>query len=148
MYCSHLGNPIRIAFGIVEASKAPVSVCPGPGLAYFEGPYSLVQMMAHIHGDGPSLVPSDRPHLFAEEIRLYTEWFIKESKEATPEYAKWLHQAALNLYENMDYCLNFANTQEAFPGENLASIGAAITLYRPQLEKAHEELKAKHQNLS
>jgi hypothetical protein len=146
--CSHLGNPIRIAFGIVEASKAPVSVCPGPTLAYFKGPYSLVQMMAHIYGDGPSLVPSDRPHLFAEEIRLYTEWFIKESKEATPEYAKWLHQAALNLYDNMDYCLNFAKTQEAFPGENLASIGNAITLYRPQLEKAHEGLKAKHQNLS
>jgi len=44
--------------------------------------------------------------------------------------------------------LDFAKTQEAFPGENLASIGNAITLYRPQLEKAHEGLKAKHQNLS
>lgn len=143
--CSYLGNSIRIFLGLSQASQAPVSVCPGPGLAYFDGPYTLAEMMAHIYGDGPCLVPSDRPHLFAEEIRLYTEWFIRESKDASLDYAKWLHQAALNLYESMDFCLTFVD-KEAYPQENLASISEAVALYRPQLEKAHEILKAKNQN--
>lgn len=143
--CTHLGNPIRIALGLSEASRTPVSICPGPGLAYFDGPYTLAEMMAHIYGDGPSLVPADRPHLFAEEIRLYTEWFIKEIVNADLDYAKWLHQAALNLYDSIDYCLTFVD-KEAYPQENLKSIGTAAALYRPQLEKAHEALKANFQN--
>lgn len=143
--CYFLGSPIRIAFGIKKPAQVPVSICPGPSLAFFSGPYTLLEMMGHIYGHGPNLTPDNKPHFFAEEIRLYVEWFVKEAKSTTLEYAKWLHQAALNLYENLDYCLSFLE-KKAYPRENIQSIGEAVSHYKPILVSAHNALKFKFQN--
>src|SRR5699024_10408185 len=65
--CDHLGNGALIALGILAEHRAPQSICPGPNIAWFDGEYSLREMIDHIYGRSASLVPEERPHMFANE---------------------------------------------------------------------------------
>ncbi len=73
--CDHLGNGALIALGLIQEERAPQAICPGPNIAYFKGVYSLIEMVNHIYGRGKSLVSSERPHMFAKEIKLYVDYF-------------------------------------------------------------------------
>jgi hypothetical protein len=142
--CHQLGNSGLIALGLAKAEKAPQAVCPGPNIAYFDREYSLEEMVDHIYGRAPSLVSENRPHMFAQEIRIYTNWYKEEVErfDGNPDYGKWLDTAAANLYESMDYCLTIAQ-DKAYPNENLASIVTAVNTYRPEIEKARATLSMK-----
>src|SRR5690606_8103054 len=66
--CDHLANGALIKLGISPKVKSPQSICPGPNIVWFNRQYSLQEMTDHIYGRGESLVSSDRPHMFCQEV--------------------------------------------------------------------------------
>lgn len=51
-------------------NREPVTVCPGPNIAYFNREYTLLEMMQHLYGTGPQLTPADKPHAFDLEREI------------------------------------------------------------------------------
>lgn len=51
--------------------KEPVTICPGPNIAYFNREYTLLEMMQHLYGTGPALTPADKPHAFDVEKEIW-----------------------------------------------------------------------------
>lgn len=51
-------------------AREPVTVCPGPNIAYFNREYTLLEMMQHLYGTGPQLTPADKPHAFDLEREI------------------------------------------------------------------------------
>lgn len=129
--CDHLGNGALIALGILEEHRAPQSICPGPNIAWFDGEYSLREMINHIYGRCQSLVPEERPHMFAKEIVLYVDYFkdlVEQGKEKLSKLKKFKN----NLENGMDYCLEIVQS-EAYRDENLSSIPPTVKEQRERL---------------
>lgn len=113
--CDHLGNSALLALGISK-TPLPVAVCPGPNMAYFSRTYSLEEMVDHVYGRGASLTPLDRPHMFAKELQLYLDhWRTLSGKKADA--------FAANLRKGLAH---YRSLTQAHPGENLASLHAAL----------------------
>ncbi|HEX6982616.1 MAG TPA: hypothetical protein VF181_07630 [Balneolaceae bacterium] len=125
--CDHLGNGALIDLGILEEHRAPQAICPGPNIAWFDREYSLQEMVAHIYGRGKSLVPSERPHMFAKEIKLYVDYFkdLVEQSEGAPGDKKRLKKFKNNLEDGMKYCLEIARCVP-YDDENLQSIPSTV----------------------
>jgi hypothetical protein len=132
--CEHLGNGILIGLGIVDEKESPSLVCPGPNLAWFNGLYTLRQMVDHIYGKSKSLVSVQRPHMFANEIVLYVDYFEKLTNECNgnPKEVKILGEYKGNLENGMDLCLEISS-HSPYPGENLASIVPCVEAQRTRL---------------
>lgn len=132
--CDHLGNGILIGLGITDEKKSPPLICPGPNLAWFNGIYSLREMVDHIYGRCKSLVPAERPHMFANEIVLYVDYFEKLIHDGNggPKDVKTLKEYMENLEKGMAFCIEISN-QPAFPMENLASITPCVEAQRARL---------------
>jgi hypothetical protein len=113
--CDHLGNSALLGLGISD-KELPVAVCPGPNLAYFDRSYRLEEMVDHIYGRGQSLVPADRPHMFAKELELYVDHcLLLEGKKFEFFRDKLLQGIA-----------HYRALATAYPGENLPSLHAAL----------------------
>ncbi|MDX9788638.1 MAG: hypothetical protein RBT11_17805 [Desulfobacterales bacterium] len=134
--CDHLGNGILIGLGIADKKKSPPLVCPGPNLAWFNGIYSLREMVNHIYGRCPSLVPAERPHMFANEIVMYVDYFEKLIQGAGNEAReiKALQDYKANLEQGMDLCLAISKGSE-YPGENMASVAPCVETQRARLNR-------------
>lgn len=134
--CDQLGNGALIELGETPA-KQPVSVCPGPNIAYFDREYSLAEMVDHIYGRGPSLVPEDRPHMFAKDLRLYVDYFERlvakhvRSGDPTTDYLRLFKE---NLEEGMAYYAPLLDA-EPYPGENLDSLAGEILAQSERLQE-------------
>jgi hypothetical protein len=115
--CAHLGNPALLALGI-EKRALPVAVCPGPNLAYFDRRYSLEEMVDHIYGRGASLVPADRPHMFAKELGMYVDHWEKLAGKKADAFRD-------SLLEGIAHYRAIC-AQPGFPGENLDSLHTAL----------------------
>ena len=122
--CDHLGNPALLGLGI-EKRALPVAVCPGPNLAYFDRTYRLEEMVDHIYGRGPGLVPADRPHMFAKELELYVDHCERLEGKKADAFRD-------NLLEGMATYRALCE-EPAFPGENLASLRAALDVQEARL---------------
>ena len=113
--CDHLGNSALLGLGISK-KELPVAVCPGPNLAYFDRTYRLEEMVDHIYGRGNSLVPEDRPHMFAKELQLYVDHCLQlDGKKFESFRGKLLQGIA-----------HYRQLVAAYPGENLASLHEAL----------------------
>jgi hypothetical protein len=121
--CHQLGNGALIALGIMKEEHAPQSICPGPNIAWFGKTYTLKEMVDHIYGRGQSLVPTERPHMFAQEIVMYVDHFEKQVTHCTctAREIETMQEIKNNLEDGMDFCLEIAKSQK-YQGENLASI--------------------------
>ena len=125
--CDHLGNGALITLGILKPNRAPQAICPGPNIAWFNRQYSLQEMVDHIYGKSDSLVPEERPHMFAKELVMYVDYFeelIDQSEQPADDFKK-LTRFKKNLEEGMEYCLEIAG-QKAYESENLASITTTV----------------------
>lgn len=133
--CWHLGNGALIDLGILREDRAPQSICPGPNIAYFDGEYTLREMIDHIYGRSESLVPDDRPHMFSKEIRMYVDYFedLVEKSNDPSEDRSDLENFKSNLEDGMDYCLEFAES-EPYQDENLPSISLTVEQQRERLQ--------------
>lgn len=134
--CDHLGNGALINLGIRKEEKAPQAICPGPNIAWFNRLYSLREMVDHIYGRGKSLVPVDRPHMFAKEMVMYIDYFRKLLDKATHDDKEIsrLKRFKSNLEESIDFCAEIAR-QKPYEGENLSSLTETIGRQREQLRE-------------
>ena len=117
-------------------SRQPVSVCPGPNLAWFDRVYSLSEMVDNIYGRIPSLVPEHRPHAFAAELTLYLEHLDRLREASHPENARDLEKLQtfrVNLAASLAWYRQWLSTRSALAGENLFSL-------REEVERAEEFL--------
>ncbi|MGB2867798.1 MAG: hypothetical protein WBD36_05060 [Bacteroidota bacterium] len=142
--CDHLGNGAMIALGIALEKNSPQAICPGPNIAWFDRIYTLKEMVDHIYGRGPSLVPPERPHMFAKEVVMYVDYFEKLVQKCgdSPKEIKNLQEFKTNLEDGMNYCLEVAES-EAYEGENLASIRPCVEEQRERLSAIYAELEGK-----
>ena len=121
--CDHLGNGILIKLGIEDEKEAPQAICPGPNIVWFNRTYTLQEMVDHIYGRRPSLVPADRPHMFASEIIMNVDYFEKlfREKNGDPLADDSLSEYKTNLEHGMAVSLEIAQA-DPYPDENLSSI--------------------------
>jgi len=133
--CGHLGSGALIKLGISKEENSPQSICPGPNIAWFNRIYTLKEMVDHIYGRRPSLIPAERPHMFAKEIEMYVDYFEKQVKicDCSPREVKTLKEFKKNLEKGMNLCLSIAEKQP-FEGENLASIPPCVEKQKARLE--------------
>lgn len=139
--CDHLGNGALITLGLAKESEAPQAICPGPNIRWFEGTFSLKEMVDHIYGRIPSLVPAERPHMFAQEVVLNVDFFEKQLENASSEKIASLEETAANLQKSMDLCLELA-AEQPYEDENLASIPPCIARQRERLNALCAQLRA------
>lgn len=139
--CNHLGNGALINLGIIKEHRAPQAICPGPNIAWFDGEYSLLEMVDHIYGRRDSLVPAERPHMFANEIVLYVDYFEKlvEQHHNGKIDLKKLKKFKTNLERGMDYCLQIAR-KTPYKNENLQSIPEVVARQRQRLSAIFDRL--------
>lgn len=132
--CDQLGNGALINLGLMK-SEMPVSVCPGPNIAYFDRLYTLREMVNHIYGRGRSLVPADRPHMFTKDLEMSVDYFGKLAaklvKGDTKAYA-YLAVFKANLDDGLQYYRGLVETKP-YPGENLASLKVAMQVQGDRL---------------
>jgi hypothetical protein len=93
-----IGNP---------AQKSFTAVCPGPNLAFFSRICSLEEMTSHIYGRINVLNATYRPHMFVNELKMYVDYFLRESVKALEEptekqFAYW-REFYRNLIEGIKY---------------------------------------------
>jgi hypothetical protein len=136
--CDHLGNGALIALGIADEKDSPQSICPGPNIEWFNRLYTLKEMADHIYGRGPSLVPPERPHMFAKEIEMYVDYFENQmsGNAQTNKELDTMIQFKNNLEQGLDFCLEIAQ-KPPYPGENLKSISDCVEKQRGRLNRIY-----------
>ena len=142
--CEHLGNGALIALGIVAPTNAPQAICPGPNVAWFNRLYTLREMVDHIYGRGTSLVPPERPHMFAKEIEMYVDYFEKlvERCGYSDRELKTLREYKSNLDQGMEFCLRLA-ANAPYEGENIKSIPPCVEKQKSRLESLFALLESR-----
>jgi hypothetical protein len=140
--CEHLGNGALISLGVVPESKHPQAICPGPNIAWFDRIYSLKEMVDHIYGRGPSLVPPERPHMFAKEIVMYVDYFEKLVNRCSYSVreTKTINEFYANLETSLDFCLTVAS-ERPYENENIASIAPCVDRQKERLRTLYAEFE-------
>ena len=140
--CDHLGNGALIALGIADEKDSPQSICPGPNIEWFNRFYTLKEMADHIYGRGSSLVPPERPHMFAKEIEMYVDYFEKQmlGNSHSNKEINTMTQCKNNLEQGLDFCLDIAR-KPPYPGENLKSISECVKKQRARLNRIYSGFK-------
>lgn len=134
--CVNLGSGALIRLGLEKPSYGRQEICPGPNIAWFNRRYSLQEMVDHIYGRSESLVPKERPHMFAKEIELYVD-YLKTMLEVTDtdssEFGK-LNRMRKNLDEGMEECLKISEL-DPYQDENLESIRSTVEIQKSRLNE-------------
>lgn len=140
--CTNLGSGALIRLGIRKQDYGRQSVCPGSNLAWFNRTYSLEEMTDHIYGRGPSLVPENRPHMFAREMVMYVDYLESLLNQAGSDSSqlKKLNKIRKNLFSGMEHCLEIA-ALEPYDNENLGSLQSVVYEQRERLEKLFKEFE-------
>src|SRR5690625_5852546 len=96
-------------------------------------------MTDHTYVRGESLVPEERPHMFAKETTMYVDYLSERSILADPDTPEWrsLLKMKRNLEKGMTLCLEIAES-EPYPGENLDSIRSTVTQQHARLDGRFE----------
>lgn len=132
--CTNLGAGALIRLGLQKPSYGRQAICPGPNLAWFDRSYRLEEMIDHIYGRGTSLVPPERPHMFAKELVMYCDYLkeLQEESDGQPASLKRLKRFRENLLDGMDECLRIANSSP-YGDENLDSLKQTVYQQRDQI---------------
>ncbi len=133
--CTNLGTGSLIRLGIMKPSYGRQAICPGPNIAWFNRSYSLDEMVDHIYGRIESLVPKERPHMFAKELEMYVDYMETLMQQIDPDGPEMRKMVKMrkNLDEGMEFCLQIAD-QKPYENENLASIKTTVERSRQRLE--------------
>jgi hypothetical protein len=99
-------------------------------------------MVDHIYGRRPSLVPAERPHMFAKEIVMYVDYFEKlvSKCEFSQREIATLREYRENLNAGMTLCLEIAN-DTPFPDEQLSSIPPCVEQQRERLNTLYAQFE-------
>lgn len=90
-----------------KASPPAVAICPGPNLAYFSKICSLEEMVGHIYGRTQLISVLDRPNMFINELRLYTDYLkkaiMKKLDSFTAKEEKYFSEFTANMLDGIAY---------------------------------------------
>jgi hypothetical protein len=137
--CDHLGNGSLIHFGILKKNHGRQAICPGPNIAWFDGPYSLNVMVDHIYGR-IKLTPDQRPHMFAKELEMYVDYLSVMVSKTDPSDAKAMSKLTTihsNLLVGIEELREISET-ESYSQENLASLKATASEQESRLMSMDE----------
>jgi hypothetical protein len=134
--CDHLGNGVLIKLGLADESRAPQAICPGPNIAWFNRTYTLKEMVDHIYGRGPALVPAHRPHMLAKELMMNVDYFeTLAACSANDDRAdEDLFEYKTNLEKGIELCREISE-RPSFPDENLPSLRSTVEQQRDRLAR-------------
>jgi hypothetical protein len=99
--CNDLGEPAMIKIGEGDPAKRFTAICPGPNIAYFSKVASFQEMVDHIYGRTSLLDPVYRPHMFIKELKMYIEFFIKETQKCLMEPTEVQRQYFIEFRKNL-----------------------------------------------
>jgi hypothetical protein len=89
-----------------------ITACPGPNLAYFDKVASLKEMVDHIYGRANILREKNRPHLFVNELKIYTAYIrakFANADLADVKLMKYFRTFFKNMSDSVDYYKTFAD---------------------------------------
>ena len=133
--CTNLGTGSLIRLGIMKPDYGRQAICPGPNIAWFNRTYSVDEMVDHIYGRTASLVPKERPHMFAKEMAMYVDYIetmLEQCEPDSPEMKK-LDKMRKNLHEGIEFCETISQTKP-YGDENLQSLTKACVEQKERLE--------------
>lgn len=117
--CEGLCASTYLKYDIIKPKEnTAVAICPGPNLAYFNGVYSLEDMVKHIYGKLDLLGKIKRPHVFVKELNLYIDYLQTDLqahlKNMNDKKSKQLNKFKLQLQEGINY---YKNLFAQLPGQ-------------------------------
>ncbi|CAN5333757.1 hypothetical protein BH23BAC3_BH23BAC3_13480 [soil metagenome] len=133
--CTNLGTGSLIRLGNMKPSYGRQAICPGPNVAWFDRQYTLDEMVGHIYGRRESLVPEERPHMFANEMTMYVDYVSEIAAQISPDdKQQWrkLGKMRNNLEKGMDLCLEISESK-LYEDENLDSLRDTVNEQRLRL---------------
>ena len=106
--CVGLGTAALLVNNIdTKIEGAGVSVCPGPNMAYFSKKTNLKEMIDHIYGRTNLMTRPERPHMFINELKTYTDYLknlIDDAKGSmTEKQEKYFLSFSQNLTNGINY---------------------------------------------
>jgi hypothetical protein len=109
--CHDLGGGTTLKYDL-DPSAAP-AICCGPNILHFKRLASLEEMVSHIYGQLSLITDSERPNMFAKELKLYIDHLREEVKKfslklstRTPGYFSKFKE---NLLEGTEYYRRLAS---------------------------------------
>jgi hypothetical protein len=151
--CEGLVNSFYIKNNILEPKEnSAVAICPGPNLAYFNGNYSLKEMVDHIYGKQNLLENVTRPHLFINELKLYISYLktdIENSlNQRDQKKEKYLHNFSSQLVLGINYYKSLCENHHFINNVDITSFKKDLVALEQSLQKlVLENLSAKAQEL-
>ena len=102
--CVGLSNASLLANELpVKGEQQGVIICPGPNLAFFDQQVSLSRMIGHIYGTDDVSSTTYRPHVFINELKMYVDYFIKNTTTNTDTKIGKPEKFRQNLLEGIAY---------------------------------------------
>lgn len=126
--CEGLCASTYLKYDITKPKEnTAVAICPGPNLAYFNGVYSLEDMVKHIYGKLDLLAAIKRPHVFVKELNLYIDYLQTDLqahiKTMSDKKSKQLNKFKLQLQDGINY---YKTLFSQLPGQTGDAIQAAF----------------------
>jgi hypothetical protein len=105
--CEDLAAAALVLYNIPSRRVQTPTVCAGPNLAYFDGIYSLKQMIQHIYGEVNLINHPARPHVFNKELKLYLDYYKEEFAGMLPtpdaKQIEYVERVNTNLSSGIAY---------------------------------------------
>ncbi|TYR33893.1 hypothetical protein FXV77_16760 [Sphingobacterium phlebotomi] len=134
--CEGLAASAYLKYSIQKPKEnTAVSICPGPNMAYFKGPYMLQEMIDHIYGRRP-LSLKTRPHLFVNELQLYVDYFKNLVKNGVDDVKKLkvIQKFKDQLVQGIAYYRTITKEMEKFGFKETSGFISVLSNYEQDLK--------------
>lgn len=135
--CVDLGGGASNLLGLEK--NAPVSICPGPNIIWFNKEASLEEMLGHIYGRNTLFSDEalkSRPHMFMAELKLSVDYMARELRRAAlgllPKGEAYFEEYRANMVAGMNY---YSERSHELFGKSKARVEEAVAEFKRELEK-------------
>jgi len=135
--CEGLATAAYTKYGIQKAKEsAAVAICPGPNTAFFQGVYSLQQMVDHIYGRVP-IELRNRPNLFINELQLYVDYLRNYIQEVAHDAKKikFVDKFKAQLLDGINYYRTLSKPLNKLGSLNVPAFLSGLKAFEEQLLK-------------
>jgi hypothetical protein len=119
----------------IKGQQQGVVICPGPNIAYFDKKISLAKMIQHIYGNDSVLAPTNRSHMFVNELKMYISDLKNEikttSEDITARHIKKWQAFKNNLSCGIDYYQQLFQTHRS---SEYTYVQEELLFYKEQLK--------------
>ncbi|OAQ39213.1 hypothetical protein A5893_11135 [Pedobacter psychrophilus] len=108
--CEGLVSSAYLKYDIFKSKESKaVAICPGPNLAFFNGIYTLEQMVGHIYGK-LDLIKTERPHIFINELKLYIDYLKNDINSNILELTAKKEKSIKNFHQQLNNGIQYYKT--------------------------------------